>query len=29
VRMRKQDVDERKEHEAILETYMNALGMLG
>src|SRR3954464_3787327 len=28
VRMRKQDVDERKEHEAILETYMNALGML-
>ena len=29
VRMRKQDVDERKEHEAILETYMHALGMLG
>jgi uncharacterized protein (UPF0335 family) len=28
VRLRKQDVDERKEHEAILETYMHALGML-
>ena len=28
VRMRKQDADERKEHEAILETYMHALGML-
>ena len=28
VRMRKQDVDERKEQEAILETYMHALGML-
>jgi uncharacterized protein (UPF0335 family) len=28
VRMRKQDNDERKEHEAILETYMHALGML-
>ena len=28
VRMRKQDTDERKEHEAILETYMHALGML-
>ena len=28
VRMRKQDVDQRKEHEAILETYMHALGML-
>ena len=28
VRMRKQDVDERREHEAILETYMHALGML-
>jgi uncharacterized protein (UPF0335 family) len=28
VRMRKQDVDERKEHEAILETYLLALGML-
>ena len=28
VRMRKQDADERKEHEAILETYLHALGML-
>jgi len=28
IRLRKQDVDERKEHEAILETYMHALGML-
>ena len=28
VRMRKQDVDERKEEEAVLETYMHALGML-
>jgi uncharacterized protein (UPF0335 family) len=28
VKMRKQDVDERKEQEAILETYMHALGML-
>lgn len=28
VRLRKQDVDERKEHDAILETYMHALGML-
>jgi uncharacterized protein (UPF0335 family) len=28
VRMRKQDEDERKEHESILETYMVALGML-
>jgi uncharacterized protein (UPF0335 family) len=28
VRLRKQDADERKEHEAILETYMHALGML-
>lgn len=28
VRLRKQDIDERKEHEAILETYMHALGML-
>ena len=28
VRMRKQDVDERKEQETILETYMHALGML-
>jgi uncharacterized protein (UPF0335 family) len=29
VRLRKQDADERKEHEAILETYLQALGMLG
>jgi uncharacterized protein (UPF0335 family) len=28
VRLRKQDVNERKEQEAILETYMHALGML-
>jgi len=28
VRLRKQDVDERREHETILETYMLALGML-
>jgi len=28
VRLRKQDAEERKEQEAILETYMNALGML-
>lgn len=28
VRLRKQDKDERKEHEAILETYLQALGML-
>ena len=28
VRLRKQDADERKEHEAILETYLHALGML-
>jgi uncharacterized protein (UPF0335 family) len=28
IRMRKQDVDERKEQEAILETYLHALGML-
>jgi uncharacterized protein (UPF0335 family) len=28
VRLRKQDVDERREEEAILETYMHALGML-
>ncbi len=28
MRLRKQDVDERKEQEAILETYMHALGML-
>ena len=29
VKLRKQDIDERKEQEAILETYMHALGMLG
>ena len=28
VRMRKQDAAERQEREAILETYMSALGML-
>jgi uncharacterized protein (UPF0335 family) len=28
VRLRKQDIAERKEQEAILETYMHALGML-
>ncbi|HEU5272372.1 MAG TPA: DUF2312 domain-containing protein [Xanthobacteraceae bacterium] len=28
VRLRKQDKDERVEHEAILETYMHALGMI-
>ncbi|HEY7244167.1 MAG TPA: DUF2312 domain-containing protein [Xanthobacteraceae bacterium] len=28
VQLRKQDVDERREHEAILETYMHALGMI-
>jgi uncharacterized protein (UPF0335 family) len=28
VKLRKQDVDERKEQEAILETYKHALGML-
>lgn len=28
VRLRKQDADQRREHEAILETYMHALGML-
>ncbi len=28
VRLRKEDVNERKEHEAILETYLHALGML-
>jgi uncharacterized protein (UPF0335 family) len=27
VKLRKQDTDERKEQEAILETYMHALGM--
>ena len=28
VRMRKQDANERQEEQAILETYLNALGML-
>ncbi|HEY7300311.1 MAG TPA: DUF2312 domain-containing protein [Xanthobacteraceae bacterium] len=28
VRMRKQDSDERREYETVLETYMQALGML-
>ena len=28
VRMRKQDADDRRQQEAILETYMHALGML-
>ncbi|MBN8919297.1 MAG: DUF2312 domain-containing protein [Rhizobiales bacterium] len=28
VRLRKQDTDERKEQEAILDTYLAALGML-
>jgi len=28
VRLRKQDPDERKEAESILETYMHALGMI-
>jgi uncharacterized protein (UPF0335 family) len=28
VRLRKQDIDERKEQEAVLETYLHALGML-
>ena len=28
VRLRKQDKDERAEHEAILETYLHALGMI-
>jgi uncharacterized protein (UPF0335 family) len=28
VRMRKQDPDERREQETILETYLHALGML-
>jgi uncharacterized protein (UPF0335 family) len=27
VRLRKQDINERKEQEALLETYMHALGM--
>jgi uncharacterized protein (UPF0335 family) len=29
VKLRKLDIDERKEQEAVLETYMHALGMLG
>ena len=29
VRLRKVDADERKEHEAILETYLHALGISG
>jgi uncharacterized protein (UPF0335 family) len=29
VRLRKLDANERREQEAILETYLNALGMLG
>ena len=28
VRLRKQDKDERMEYEAVLETYMHALGMI-
>ena len=28
VSLRKQDTDERREHQAVLETYMHALGML-
>ena len=28
VRLRKQDVNERREQEAVLETYLHALGML-
>jgi uncharacterized protein (UPF0335 family) len=28
VRLRKQDTDERREEQAVLEMYMNALGML-
>ena len=29
VKLRKMDVKDRKEQEAVLETYMHALGMLG
>ena len=29
IRLRKLDVNERKEQEAVLETYLHALGMLG
>jgi uncharacterized protein (UPF0335 family) len=28
IRLRKQDKTERQEHEAVLETYMHALGMI-
>ena len=28
IRLRRQDQNERREHEAILETYMHALGMI-
>lgn len=28
VRLRKQDANERNEHQAVLETYLHALGML-
>jgi uncharacterized protein (UPF0335 family) len=28
IRLRKQDISERREQEAVLETYMHALGML-
>lgn len=28
VRMRRQDANERQEQEAVLETYLNALGMI-
>jgi uncharacterized protein (UPF0335 family) len=28
IRLRRQDKTERQEHEAILETYMHALGMI-
>lgn len=28
IRMRKQDTDERREQQVVLETYMHALGML-
>jgi len=28
IRMRKEDAEKRREHEAIVETYMHALGML-
>ncbi len=28
VQLRRQDADERREHEAVLETYMHALGMI-